>query len=147
MTKYYVVVASMDQARLYAMNGVFSEPAEIDLLENPDARKYERDLTSAKHGRAFDSAGQGRHALETEVSAKDQVILRFTKAVANRLADDLATRKYEKLIVVAAPKLLGLLRKQFPPEVRKVIAKEIKKNLSKSDPAELMNHIKTASSK
>jgi protein required for attachment to host cells len=145
MTKYYVVVASKDQARLYTMDGIFSELTEIDILENPEARKHERDLISAKHGRAFDSTGQGRHAFETEVSARDQVVLRFTKAIANQLADDLVARKYEKLIVVAAPKLLGLLRKQLSPEVRKVIAKEITKNLSRSDLADLMDHIKAAS--
>lgn len=144
MTKYYVVVASKDRARLYATDRAFSELAEIDILENPEARKHERDLISAKHGRAYDSAGQGRHAFETEVSAKDQVVLRFTKAIAQRLAEDLAARKYEKLIVVAAPKLLGLLRKQLAPELSKTIAMEITRNLARSPGTDILKHIRAS---
>jgi len=88
-----------------------------------------RDQGTDRPGRSFASAGTHRSAMEQtdwHQLAED----RFVGEVAERLYKHAHAGRYDKLIVVAPPKVLGNLRKAFHKEVSDRISAEIPKELT-----------------
>ena len=59
--------------------------SEIDALVHPEGRLHPREITSDLPGRAFDSGGEGRHAMESEFDPKRQEQVRFADEIATYL--------------------------------------------------------------
>jgi protein required for attachment to host cells len=108
---YRVVVADEFRAIFYDRQKKFSPLAEVDSMQNDAAREKTGDLMSDRGGRAFDSHGQGRHTMANEkADPKAQSAIVFAKDIADRLAADRSQGRYDNLVVVAAPRFLGVLR-------------------------------------
>ena len=62
-------------------------------------------------GRSFDSHGQGRHTLASEKSdPKTRLATVFAKEIAERISKAKQDAEFDKLVVIAAPRFLGVLR-------------------------------------
>ncbi len=106
-----VLAADAGGARLYEAQTPAAALTLLRVFDNPEGKAHERELTSDLPGRAFDSGGQGRHAMEQQVSPKQEAAIRF----AGELADALAAEadRYDKLYLAAPPAFLGLLRQKL----------------------------------
>ncbi len=126
-----VLTCNAGMARLFEAEKPASELVEKAGFDNPEARMHERDLTSDLPGRAFDSGGQGRHAMEQEVSPKQEAAIRF----AGRLADELVKRRdrFGKVYLVASPAFLGLMREALAGRLNGVECVEIDKDYTQLD--------------
>ncbi len=82
-----------------------------------------------KPGRAFASAGTARSAME-ETDWHQLGEDRFAVDIADTLYRLAHANKFEALVVVAPPKVLGTLRKAFHKEVVDRITGELPKNLT-----------------
>jgi protein required for attachment to host cells len=82
-----------------------------------------------KPGRAFASAGTARSAME-ETDWHQLGEDRFAVDIADILYRLAHANKFEALVVVAPPKVLGTLRKAFHKEVVDRITGELPKNLT-----------------
>lgn len=82
-----------------------------------------------KPGRAFASAGTARSAME-ETDWHQLGEDRFAVDIADTLYRLAHANKFEALVVVAPPKVLGNLRKAFHKEVVDRITGELPKNLT-----------------
>ncbi|MBI2993424.1 MAG: host attachment protein [Gammaproteobacteria bacterium] len=129
----WVVVAESSRARIFVFEGLQSPLREVEDLVNPEARAHERDLKSDRQGRTIDSTGQRRHAKQPEVSPKEQRVIEFAKSVAERVERARAQGMFKRLILVAAPGFLGLLRGSLGDATRQCITREIHKNLVRKD--------------
>ena len=108
---YRVVVADEIRAIFYAREKKFSPLTEVGSMQNDAAREKSGDLMSDRGGRAFDSHGQGRHTMTNEkADPKSQSAIVFAKEIAERLSAERGKGSYNSLIVVAAPRFLGVLR-------------------------------------
>jgi protein required for attachment to host cells len=108
---YRVVVADEFRAIFYDRRKKFSPLNEVDAMQNDAAREKTGDLMSDRGGRAFDSHGQGRHTMTNEkTDPKTHSAVVFAKDIAERLAADRGQGRYDNLVVVAAPRFLGVLR-------------------------------------
>jgi protein required for attachment to host cells len=108
---YRVVVADEFRANFYAREKKFSPLTEVGVMQNGAAREKTGDLISDRGGRAFDSHGHGRHTMANEkTDPKSQSAIVFAKEIAERLAAEHGDGEYDSLIVVAAPRFLGVLR-------------------------------------
>ena len=106
---YWVVVADEFQAKLYQRVKKFSDLNSIFELKNDIAREKMENLISDKGGRAFDSHGLGRHTYGSEKSdAKSQSYLAFARDIAAQVKR--RRKNGDGLIVIAAPRFLGVLR-------------------------------------
>jgi protein required for attachment to host cells len=74
------------------------------------------------------------------VDPVEQEIIRFTKQVGKHVKAACLDGRCNRVMVVAGPHLLGLLRQQFdlPPDVR---VTEIEKNLGQYDAREIRSHL------
>lgn len=126
---YRIVVADEYQATFYLREKKFSPMQEVASLRNEAAREKRGDLLADKSGRAFDSHGQGRHAMIKEsADPKTQSAIVFAKEISERLADDKRQRQFDCLVVIAAPRFLGLLRQALDNsgvEIDMAIDKEV----------------------
>lgn len=140
MSKHWIVVADRSKARIFTVSESRGALQEVETLEHPEGREHSRNVNADRQGRAFDSSGQGRHAMGASVEPMEQDAIRFSKEVSEHLKAACHKGHCERLMLVAGPAFLGLLRKQLntPPGI--TIA-EIEKNLGHFDAREIRSHL------
>ena len=142
MSQTWVVVADSSRARVFTVQTPRGPLQELESLVHPEGRLHEQDLTTDLPGRAFDSSGDGgRHAMGQSVAPKEHEIQKFAKHVSERLEAARIEGKYDKLILVAAPKFLGQLRQNLSASAAALVFQEIAKNLSQHDAADIRRHL------
>lgn len=140
MIKPWIVVADQSKARIFTVDTPRGDLQEVTQLEHPEARNKAQTLASDRPGRAFDSGGQGRHAMGTSVEPKEQEAIRFAKELAGHLQTARTAGRYDHLVLVAGPHFLGLIRDHLgsPNNLR---ITEINKNLGQYNPREIRTHL------
>ena len=108
---YWIVVADEYRATFFSRTKKLSPLDQQQELVNDVAREKTGDLISDKGGRAFDSHGQGRHTMAGEKDdPKTHAASAFARTVAESVAAARQRHRFDRLVVVAAPRFLGLLR-------------------------------------
>lgn len=141
MNSIWVVVANNGSARIFNASSRTGPLNEIETLLHPEARLHEQELTSDTPGRAFDSVGAGRHPMGNDVDPKRQEAIKFCKYISGHLDRARAKGVFERLILVAAPAQLGLLRESMSTETRKRVVHALDKNLSRQSSKEIRQHL------
>jgi len=136
-----VVVAESSRARVFEMINPGTPMEELVDMVHPESRIHEQKLTSDRPGRTFDRHGQGHHAMEKEVGAREQEIIVFAGEIAKYLQLKCGKDKYERLIIIAAPEFLGHLRKKLGVETKQQLVKEVDKNVVQCDEAEIRKYL------
>ena len=137
----WVVVADQARARLFSASDQRGALEEVEELVNPEGRLHDRDLNADSPGRAFDSMGEGRHAMGKHHSPKEQEAMRFAQEVGKRLATGLHDGAYRHLIISASPHFLGLLRESLSERVAQSIVLELHKELTALSADEIRAHL------
>ena len=109
---------------------------EILERDNPPTREQGTD----RPGRSVASVGVARSAME-EVDWHHLEKERFAEHLAQALYRYAHDNRFDELIVVAPPKILGNLRKAIHPEVAGRIVAEIPKEMTSHPIAEIERHI------
>lgn len=128
MARIWIVAADSTTCRILIADSPTAPLEEIEVLEHPEGRMHERDLVSDQPGRAFDSFGAGRHAMEVQVSPKQHEAMLFAGRIAARLEAARVKHDFDTLAIVAAPRFLGLLRDKLNPHLRALVRHEVDKN-------------------
>jgi protein required for attachment to host cells len=126
--------------------------SECGAVENPTGRLKDIDLETDRAGRRFGGSagggghgpgqGQGRrHGVDGEKSTVQHDLTLFAKEVGRRIDADRVGRKFDKLVIVAPPKMLGLLRQTLPAPLQSMVAGEIAKDLTRQGPDAIVNTI------
>lgn len=137
MNDVWVVVASSTRCRIFTQAKHSAPLQQVDELEHPEGRLRRRDLVSDRPGRTFDSAGPGRHAMGQPVNPIEQENIRFAKTVAARIDEGRKREAFDRLVLVADPRFLGLLRHGLTPATRHRLTTEVDKNLADADPVKI----------
>ena len=157
MAKNWVVVANNNQARIFtpappaprlidpprsaAEASAPSRLVELETLEHPEGRLKSQSIDADRPGRSFESAGAKRHAMSREVDAKKQAAIMFAGQVAERLESARLQGEVDRLILVAAPEFLGLLRDKLTSELGRTIEKEFSLDIAQMTPQEIRAHL------
>jgi protein required for attachment to host cells len=141
MTITWILAANGSRARILEYREGDSAPQEIADFVNTAARAHERDLQTDAAGRFY---GKGEHNQGHVATASEDFGERETEKFAIDLREYFERarneRRFEELWVIAAPALLGLLRRTFPKPLRQKITLEIDKDLTTEPPAEIHRH-------
>ncbi|HXQ63968.1 MAG TPA: host attachment protein [Steroidobacteraceae bacterium] len=131
MRTLQVVVADYALARFYRLPDAALRPELIDTLGNPAARSSERELVSGRPGRIFDR-GMG-HTQSFDPRSRHKRIFEenFAKSIARRIGRQLATERTDELVVVAGPRLLGLIELGLPAAARRRLAAKVPQDLAR----------------
>ena len=125
----WVLTANGAGYRVFAHDNKLAPLRELSHTEWPSGRRPSRDIDADRPGRSFDSAGQGRHAMEPPTDAHAEVEFRLAREIARALAVAEQQQEFEQLTIIAAPRLLGHLRDTLPSEVTRRVVLEIDKDL------------------
>ncbi|MEX2199596.1 MAG: host attachment protein [Burkholderiales bacterium] len=141
MTDIWILAANGSQATLFRAESPTAPLVELETLANPDARAKQMDLVSDRPGRTFDSFGAGRHAMAVPTEPKEQEQIRFAKSIAERLERGRLDHAFERVVLVAAPAFLGLLRPNLGAPLAALVALEIDKDYTALKARELRTRL------
>jgi protein required for attachment to host cells len=141
MQRTWVVVADSARARIFQAKSPVGPLIELDDQVHPESRLRALDINADRPGRTHDSAGRGRHAMESEVSPREQDAREFARELADRLDKARAEGLFGNLVLVAAPAFLGLLREALPKQTRERVTFELDKYLVTHSPADIRAHL------
>jgi protein required for attachment to host cells len=102
---------------------------------------HERDMTSDLPGRGASSGAGSHHGIDDRTHAKEEEFASFARYIDDYLAQALKQNKFDKLAIIAAPALLGTIRKMIQPNVANKIIFELDKNLLHCDARQLVEHL------
>jgi protein required for attachment to host cells len=136
----WVVVA--DGARALILQNVgdklYPDLRTKEVYKQDDAKS--RELGTDKPGRAFNSVGNRRSAME-QTDWHDQEEQRFLTQLAERLHKAVQSGETRSLVLAAPPRALGLLRQKLSQQVRNALRAEIEKDYVKMPVDEIAKHI------
>lgn len=137
MLKTWLVVADRSRGRIFSLPSARGALSELEDLVHPESRAHERDLRTDRPGRRFGGYG----ALGKSNTAHDQEALEFARELATRLDAGRTGGEFERLILVAPPDFLGLLRKALNAQTAKLVDREITKNFAQLKADEIRQHL------
>ena len=112
-----------------------------EVYEQPDLKT--RELGTDAPGRAFNSVGAGRSALEpTDWHAQEED--RFLCKLADRLDAAVNAGQAQALILIAPPRALGVLRPAYSHALKGAVRAEVDKDLVKQPVAEIEKRLTAA---
>lgn len=144
-----IVVADACEANFYDLQHRHDVPQLAGHLSDPLARMHERDLTSDLPGRSFDHAplsggrrgATPRHALGSEPRAHKHEVAAFVHKIAEQLERARQAGEFDRLVIMAPPTVLGLMRKALPSSLHKSVAAEVDKDLVHQSPQVVRSHV------
>jgi protein required for attachment to host cells len=144
-----IVVADQSEADFYELEQRDMPPQLLQRLEDPDAHLHDRDLKSDRPGRVFDHApAQGgrrgavaHHSTGNERNPRKVEARRFARRIAEALDEERRHDRYDRLILMAGPAFLGLLREEMPAAVHAMLTAEISKDLIHEPPEALSGYL------
>ena len=137
-----VVAAERTKARFFTHAGRGSGLQEIRALVHPKSRAHGIAFDSDRQGRTQDRYGQGRHAYAQEELPKDREAANFAREVAASIRDFRTHEHCNRVILMAEPGFLGLLRASLDDASAKLVDGEVHKELVDQPVATIGEHLR-----
>jgi protein required for attachment to host cells len=134
MNKVWILVCDAAKARFFEIRE--GDPAwhSVDLLLHQESRDKASELVGGASGSRSSLGGSVHHnALAPASSPKDVEKDRFAHTLATALDVALRSARFQKLVLVAPPHFLGLLRKELTSELEKHVMATVDKDLNDLD--------------
>jgi len=133
MNTIWILVANQAEARFYSAERIPGNLMLVKTLTHDEGAAHARDLTSDAPGRVHDRMGSARHSMEPNTGVKEEQRRRFVKEMVDQLKAAFLRGDFSRLILLAAPAVLGVIRKTLHSELTKVLIKEIPKDVIGQD--------------
>lgn len=142
MTTTWILSANRSSASLFERDG--KSIRRIQDISHPEGSQQNRETGTDKPGRSFDSVGQGRHAMGTAQEPIEHIAQQFALHLAELLNKGRLAQAYDKLVLIAEPKFLGLLRAALDKNTAALVLQTISKNLPLLNEEDLANYLDNA---
>ena len=139
-----VVVADESEASFFDVAGIKAPLVPAGKIENVAGRLHDRDLESDRPGRGHSSTTGVSSALDGERSARRTEQEHFARRVAAEVEFGRIAQRFDRLVVIAGPRMLGLLRKELSPQATKLVAAEVTKDLLHADTDAIRSYVPRA---
>jgi protein required for attachment to host cells len=130
MAKTWVLVANQAGARIFDHPVAGAELALVEEIDHPEGRLKNSEIDTDRAGAAFESAAPGVRAMGREESAHERVAADFARALAAKLSAARNDGRFDQLLIVADPHLLGLLRRAMDVPTGSRVKRAMPKNLA-----------------
>jgi protein required for attachment to host cells len=140
-TRTWIVLADAASARMYAPQANGRDWTLAAELDHPQGRAKESELGRDKPGRVKQSSGQ-RSAMEPPTPRKKVEMEKFARQIAQALDEALVRNAYDRLVLVAPPAFVGVLRGTLAERVAQRISATIEKDYLHLEPSELRERLR-----
>lgn len=140
----WILVADPSGARLFASKGVIfrGDWELVGEFQHPEGRMKPHEILSDRAGRVKQSGPvEMRAAIEPHTPVKKVLAETFARVLAKKLEAGLDPRQYDRLVLVAPPSFLGILRKQLSDEVSKRVVSAVEKDYLHLEEQKLREHL------
>jgi protein required for attachment to host cells len=142
MMTLWIVAADHTRARFFQVESSSDPLEEIDILVHSQGRLHDREMTSDLPGKVKNPGGLGGgHAFEQETDPKKYEAEVFAGEIAHYLENARNANRFDRLIVIADPSVLGLIRQHMPNPLKERVSLELDKNLAGMTAAEIRTHL------
>jgi protein required for attachment to host cells len=125
----WVLIADSSRGLLYSVLKRGEPWTLVKEYTHPASRVTEGGLTTDQPGRTHSSTANGaRSAMESKTSPKEVEFEHFAHELAGALHDGHGQQAYDRIVLVAPPHFLGLLRKSINSTVSKLIGATLDKD-------------------
>ncbi len=144
-----VVVADQSEARFYDVERYDEELRLAGEVSDPSAHLHNRDMKSDRPGRKFDHApirsgrrgSTAHHGVGSDRKPRQHEAALFAHRITHEVAEAQRADRFDRLVLMAPPGFLGLLRRTLPAALRQIIAAEIAKNLVHEPPSTVRSYV------
>ncbi len=133
-----VVVAHDAGARWFDNRGPGKGLIQRGEVEFEDGRRHQGELDADRPGSSAGRAGGGRHSYAPSRDAKDTACAHFAKELAADLARALRAGDFTRLVLVAPPRFLGVLKGALDPQLERALLATLAKDLPRAPISELI---------
>jgi protein required for attachment to host cells len=138
----WILIADAGRARVLENLGPGKGTTPVDALASEALLpSTTHAIVADRQSRSMESANPARHAIESRTDPREQLKRGYLELLADNLDKNLRAGRYDRLIVVAPPSALGVLRSAFSELVKAVVADELAKDLTKTPDHELGPHL------
>jgi protein required for attachment to host cells len=150
----WIVSANAGRARFFSEANSAGALEEIDDMVNTAARLRTVETETDQLGQR--AASKSRHSVgaptqpsgyEPNQSPAEHQTEIFARNVAASLLQRHQQGRFQKLILIASPEFLGVLRKLLDPKLESVVSLEINKDYTQFNAKELREHIRAHEAK
>ena len=140
----WIVVADRSSARIFAAEGPGLENfREVADMVNPQGSLHGRDVYPDRFGRDHAPDGHGfSESPPTDLPHYEAEL--FGQHIIKQLEEGRTHNQFGQLVVVAAPLMLGMLRKHYSPPLKKLVEAELDKELTQANGADVLKHVRQA---
>jgi protein required for attachment to host cells len=127
----WILIADAARARLCVQTGLAGPCRTVQSFAHPSALGPDRDLGSDRPGRVQQPGGTGaRAALQPRSTPKRLAAAQFAREIMAATADALRQDAHGRLLLVAPPRFLGLLREAVRAPLRDRIEASVAADLT-----------------
>lgn len=143
MATTWILVAHEAGARVFENLGPGKGLRFLEGIDHPEGRLQDGDFDADRPGRSFRrNAGDVRRAaMGRSEGPHERAASDFARALASRLQRARTTGEYDRLVLVAPPKFLGLLRSSIDTPTARCVVGSLDKDLAASDEEELVRQL------
>ncbi len=144
MTKTWILVAHDAGARFFESLGRGEELELIEEIEHSAGRARDSEMASDRPGRAFQRniGDHRRSSMGQSESPHDRAVSDFARALAAKLGDGRVGNRYTRLVLVAPPRFLGLLRSSLDGPTSQLVVGSLDKDLAVVDASALVERLR-----
>ena len=139
MTTTWILSANRSGASLFESEG--KSLRRLQDIPHPQGDLQDRETGTGRPGRSFDSMGQGRHAMSTEQKPIEHIAQQFALELAELLNKGRIAHAYDKLVLMAEPKFLGLLRAALDKNTAALVVQTVGKDIPNINEADLAKYL------
>jgi protein required for attachment to host cells len=143
MTTTWILIAHDAGARIFENRGPGKGLELVEQMDHEAGRDRNQEFDADRPGRSFqrNAADARRSAMSRSESPRERAVADFARTLAEELKSARTQNRYERLVLVAAPKFLGRVRNALDSATAHCVVGSLDKDLAGSDEAELVEHV------
>jgi len=142
LDKCWVVVADSALARIFRYDQEDQKLIQLSVKSPARHWRLAKRLSQPATGRVFDSVGKGRHTMNRPADAEEKIERKFLTSLVHELKKKARQGRFERLVLIADPRSLGLIREKSGALLQNYIIEEAPLDLAHVPTKELMGHVK-----
>jgi protein required for attachment to host cells len=144
-----LVMADQAEARFYDMEPIGGALTRVGEMTDPKAHLHNRDFKSDRPGRVFDHAPDGahrrgsvaHHSTGGEETPRHHEAVAFASRIVHSLETARNAHEFDRLVVIAGPRFIGMLRSAMSKPLSDLIVFEVVKDLMHETEDAIRSHL------
>ena len=129
MTMTWILVANQAEAQFFSSTQPMRDLTLVRTLTHEEGAAHARDLVSDAPGRTYNRMGPARHSMDPDTGVKEEERRKFVKEITELLESAYLKGGFSQLVILAAPAVLGVIRKTLSSGLARAVIKEVPKDV------------------